>query len=104
MTVLSRAIREGYPPGPERERWLRWLTRVASKDAAARHGRSKLTSHARAPAAEGFFLGPYLATFGSLTRPLVPSMPIESLAAGVASSAAIPICEWRASPSMPMSC
>jgi hypothetical protein len=39
------------------------------------------------PAAEGSFLGPYLATFGSLTRPLVPSMPIGSLAAGVASSA-----------------
>src|SRR4029077_6455749 len=35
--------------------------------------RSKLTSHARAPAAEGFFLGPYLATFGSLTRPTAAS-------------------------------
>jgi hypothetical protein len=30
--MLSRAIREGYPPGPERERWLRWLTRIASAD------------------------------------------------------------------------
>jgi hypothetical protein len=42
VTLLSRAIREGYPPGPERERWLRWLTRIAAKDAAARHDRSTL--------------------------------------------------------------
>jgi len=37
VAVLSRAIREGYPSGPERTRWLRWLTRIAAKDAAARH-------------------------------------------------------------------
>src|SRR4029077_20360057 len=33
------------------------------------------------PAAEAAFLGPFRAPFGSLTRPLVPSMPIGSLAA-----------------------
>jgi hypothetical protein len=29
VALLSRAIREGYPPGPERERWL---TRIVSAD------------------------------------------------------------------------
>jgi hypothetical protein len=32
VAVLSRAIREDIRPGPERARWLRWLTRIAAKD------------------------------------------------------------------------
>jgi hypothetical protein len=40
VAELSRAIREGYPPGPERERWLRWLrwlTGIAAKGRLRAH-------------------------------------------------------------------
>jgi hypothetical protein len=48
LVTLRRAIWEHFPPGVERTGWLRWLTRIAAKDAAARLGRFQLTSHARA--------------------------------------------------------
>jgi hypothetical protein len=31
VAVLSQAIREGYPPGSERTKWLTWLARVVSR-------------------------------------------------------------------------
>jgi hypothetical protein len=38
VVMLSREIREGYAPGPERERWLRWLVRVAGVPRGPKRG------------------------------------------------------------------